>query len=266
MGQRPSLPLVAPQEAASAVRPYWRRPELPATFLRTLRRDDICSYVAEVGAQLKSHQVATTTPTPVAVTKLSLYLQEARPAKAGPLDAFRLARRAFIAGERIDMGALATEVGVDRATLFRWVGNREQLLSEVIWSVCVPTWHRAMDEATGVGPERVVAVFTAFTEAVIASEFFRIYLRRERDRALKLLTTRAGVHQSRMTDLFEALLTAEAHSSRMQLPLPASDLAYVMVRVAESFIYSDLIIGEEPDAAKAAAVIVTLLKASAPHT
>ena len=38
-----------------------------------------------------------------------------------------------------------------------------------------------------------------------------------------------------------------------------------MVWIAESFIYSDLIIGEEPDAAKAAAVIATFLKAS-PHT
>ena len=80
-----------------------------------------------------------------------------------------------------------------------------------------------------------------------------------------LLTTRAGVYQSPMTELFEALLTAEERCSRMQLPLPARDLAYVLVRIAESFIYSDLIIGEKPDAAKAAAVIATLLKAS-PHT
>ncbi len=48
---------------------------------------------------------------------------------------------------------------------------------------------------------------------------------------LKMLTTRAGVHQSRMTELFEALLTAEERSSRMQLPLPTRDLAYVMVRI-----------------------------------
>ncbi len=40
---------------------------------------------------------------------------------------------------------------------------------------------------------------------------------------LKLLTTRSGVHRSRMTELFEALLTAEERSSRMQMPLPARD-------------------------------------------
>src|SRR5258708_32221360 len=48
---------------------------------------------------------------------------------------------------------------------------------------------------------------------------------------LKMLTTRAGVHQSRMTELFEGLRTAEERSSRMQLPLPARDLGYVMVRI-----------------------------------
>jgi AcrR family transcriptional regulator len=219
-----------------------------------------------VSTELQSHRAAAGGAAPGAATKLSSYLHQDQPAKPGPLDAFRLARRTFMAGERVDMGALAAEVGVDRATLFRWVGNREQLLSEVIWSVCAPTWQRAVDETAGTGAERVVSVFAAFTEAVIASEFFRAYLRRERDRALKLLTTRAGVHQARVTALFEGLLTAEQDSSRLNLPLPAHDMAYVMVRVAESFIYSDLIVGEEPDAAKAAAVIAALLNAPAPTT
>lgn len=206
--------------------------------------------------------MATAGASPVAATKLSRYLHQGRAVTAGPLDAFRLARRTFIAGERIDMGALAAEVGVDRATLFRWVGNREQLLSEVIWSVCVPTWQRAVDKAAGSGAERVVGAFAHFTQEVVASEFFRAYLRRERDRALRLLTTRAGVHQERMTGLFEGLLAAEQHSTRLHLPLPAHDMAYVMVRVAESFIYSDLIVGEEP----AAAVVAAILNAPAPNT
>src|SRR2546428_3195536 len=52
-----------------------------------------------------------------------------------PLDAFRLARRKFLAAERIDMSALADELGVNRVTLYRWVGSREQLLVEVVWSL-----------------------------------------------------------------------------------------------------------------------------------
>src|SRR3954465_14750206 len=52
-----------------------------------------------------------------------------------PLDAFRLARRKFLAAERIDMSALADELGVNRVTLYRWVGSREQLLVEGVWSL-----------------------------------------------------------------------------------------------------------------------------------
>src|ERR1700712_4307668 len=51
--------------------------------------------------------------------------------------AFRAARHRFIAGERLDMGALAAELGVDRTSLFRWVGNRDALLAEVLWSLAV---------------------------------------------------------------------------------------------------------------------------------
>src|SRR3954447_9738114 len=50
-------------------------------------------------------------------------------------DALRLARRRFLAPERVDMSALAEELGVNRVTLYRWVGSRDQLLVEVVWSL-----------------------------------------------------------------------------------------------------------------------------------
>ncbi|NED58050.1 hypothetical protein G3I24_45065, partial [Micromonospora aurantiaca] len=37
--------------------------------------------------------------------------------------AIGLARAKFMAGERLDMQGLAGELGIDRTTLFRWVGN-----------------------------------------------------------------------------------------------------------------------------------------------
>jgi DNA-binding phage protein len=49
---------------------------------------------------------------------------EALGRRPAALDAFLLARRRFIAGERVDMTALAQELGVNRVTLYRWVGSR----------------------------------------------------------------------------------------------------------------------------------------------
>ena len=55
---------------------------------------------------------------PRSPTKLQATLADGgRPARAGPLDAFKLARRRWQAGQRIDMSALARELGVNRMTL-----------------------------------------------------------------------------------------------------------------------------------------------------
>ena len=40
---------------------------------------------------------------------------------------------------RIDMSALADELGVNRVTLYRWVGSRDRLLVEVVWSLARET-------------------------------------------------------------------------------------------------------------------------------
>lgn len=193
-------------------------------------------------------------------TRLARALDGGAVVDEGPLRAFRLARRTFLTGTRVDMGPLAAELGVDRATLFRWVGNRDQLLTEVIWSLFVPTWRRACAEAAGTGATRVVDALTRFTRDVCASAPFRTHLRREPDRALRLLTTRAADYQVRVTGAFADLLAA----SGAALPLPVPDTAYVLTRVAESFIYADLIAGAEPDPAKAAVVYAALLRCPAP--
>jgi AcrR family transcriptional regulator len=189
-------------------------------------------------------------------TRLARVLRDRPVVDDGPVHAFRLARRTFLAGQRVDMGPLAAAVGVDRATLFRWVGNRDQLLTEVVWSLFVPTWRRAVDEAAGCGTARVVDALTRVTRDVCASAPFRTYLGREPDRALRLLTTRATDYQVRVTGAFAGLLT----DSGADLPLPVPDTAYVLTRVAESFIYADLIAGAEPDPAKAAVVYAALLR------
>src|SRR5262250_2773875 len=49
----------------------------------------------------------------------------------GPI--FAAAVDTFVAGQRLDMRSLARRLGVARATLYRRVGNREQLLDEVLW-------------------------------------------------------------------------------------------------------------------------------------
>ena len=50
-----------------------------------------------------------------------------------PAPIFAAAVDMFVAGQRLDMRSLARRIGVARATLYRRVGNREQLLDQVLW-------------------------------------------------------------------------------------------------------------------------------------
>ena len=83
-------------------------------------------------------------------------LQEQLAGTAGrpvALEAFRRARRTFLAGQRVDMGELARDLGINRATLYRWVGSRDQLLVEIVWSLADRTFDGLLD-AAGVQPGR----------------------------------------------------------------------------------------------------------------
>jgi AcrR family transcriptional regulator len=173
--------------------------------------------------------------------------------------AFRLARHRFIQGDRMDMGGLAAELGVDRTSLFRWVGNRDALLAEVLWSLAVPTFDSAEAAVSASGADRVEGVLTRFVADLIGAEYFRDWIVREPGRALRILTTRSSPVHRRFVAITRTLLDEELRAGRMATPLPVHDLAYVLVRVAESFTYSDLIAGETPSAQRAAAAIALVL-------
>jgi AcrR family transcriptional regulator len=180
------------------------------------------------------------------------------------LTAFRIARRWFIAGRRIEMQELAAELGVNRATLFRWVGSRDDLLAEIIWSLAQPTLARAVSDAAGAGGQRIANIMGRFVALLDEADFFRTFLQREPERALRILTTRASTVQSRLIAAVEALVREEITRTRMHPPLPPHDLAYLIVRIVESFLYADIITGEEHDTAKAALAITALLGGDAP--
>ena len=182
-----------------------------------------------------------------------------RPQPPGPLDAFKLARRRWQAAERIDMSALAEELGVNRVTLYRWVGSREQLLVEVIWSLAVRTLENADADAKATGGERVVEVVTRFLDDVIANPGMRHWLREEGEQAMRLLTRSATGFQPRLIGWIEGLLHEEADAGRLELPADLHEVAYVIVRLIESYTYLDLITGEPAEAKRAEPILRLLL-------
>jgi AcrR family transcriptional regulator len=182
-----------------------------------------------------------------------------RPAAA---DALRLARRKFRAAERIDMTALADELGVNRVTLYRWVGSREQLLVEVVWTLARRTLEQAETEVVAPpGAERIAGIVTRFLEIVIADRGMQRWLAEEGESAMRLLTRHETDFQPRLIAAIEDLLRADAATGRLDLPVDLHELAYVIVRLIESYTYLDLITGERPEAGRAEPILRMLLRA-----
>jgi len=198
---------------------------------------------------------------PVTRTRLQRALAPDRDSRRPtPLDAFSLARRKFLSAERIDMSALADELGVNRVTLYRWVGSRDQLLVEVVWSLAERTLQKVDARVRARGGERIVRVVTRFLEDVISNEGMRRWLAEEGELAMRLLTRHDTDFQPRLIAAVYALLREEADAGRLDLPVDLHEVAYVTVRLIESYTYLDLITGEQPDARRAEPVLRLLLR------
>jgi AcrR family transcriptional regulator len=176
------------------------------------------------------------------------------------IDAFRLARRRFQAAQRVDMSALAEELSVNRVTLYRWVGSRNQLLVEVIWSLAERTLEDVESGVRSKGAERIVQVVTRFLDAVITNDGMRRWLADEGELAMRLLTRHDTGFQPRLIEYVRDLLEQETDAGRLDLPVELGEVAYVIVRLIESYTYLDLITGEDPDARRAEPILRMLLR------
>ena len=158
------------------------------------------------------------------------------------------------------MSAMAEALGVNRVTLYRWVGSRDRLLVEVIWSLARRTLDDIEAEVTERGAERVVQVVARFLDAVISNAGMQRWLAEEGEQAMRLLTRRETDFQPRLIDAMYELLREESDAGRLDLPVDLHEVAYVIVRLIESYTYLDLITGEQPDARRAESVVRLLLR------
>jgi AcrR family transcriptional regulator len=178
-------------------------------------------------------------------------------------DALRLGRRRFLAPERIDMGVLAEELGVNRVTLYRWFGSRDDFVVEVVWSLALRTFDYVEAKVSARGAERIVAVVTGFLDTIITNPGVRRWLGEDGEHAMRLLTGRRTDFQQRLIEFIQSRLEHEAKTSQLELPVDLHELAYVIVRLIESYTYLDLITGEPPEAARAEPILRMLLRVDA---
>jgi AcrR family transcriptional regulator len=181
--------------------------------------------------------------------------------RATPLDALRLAQEALLAGDTLDMGVLAARLGLSRATLYRWVGSKERLLGEVLWSMAADAMDAAVEEASGSGPEFVAEVIERYMTSALRFEPLWRFVARDPEYALRVLASRHSPMQRRSIAAVQRVLDEQASAGAIEPALALDKLAYLIVRIVESFLYTDVITGGEPDVGAATDAVRALLSA-----
>jgi AcrR family transcriptional regulator len=153
-------------------------------------------------------------------------------------------------GRRLDMQGLADELGVSRATLFRHVGGREQLLSKALWSLTEATLAAAARRWELERPEG--ALYTTGTgrhiNAIVSqSSGLSRLLSNEPALTLRVLTDPRGRVQTGIVTFVEQLLRRDMTELGFVPRIEPDALAYALVRLGESFLYADALAARRPD-------------------
>ncbi|MFC8594157.1 QsdR family transcriptional regulator [Streptomyces atroolivaceus] len=166
--------------------------------------------------------------------------------------------RFFLRHGTVDMGALAQDLAVSRATLYRVVGSRDALMADVLWDLAEHLLDRARRRRTRAGVDGVLEITRYFVTALRASAPFEAFLRAEPETARRLLTG-GCVHRRAVLAQRSILLEAEERD-RLWSGSGIDDLAYLYVRVVESALYAELLSSRRPDFALAERTARALLR------
>ena len=170
-----------------------------------------------------------------------------RPAAATREQVLDAALYRYLRGRRVDIQAIAAELGLGRATVHRWFGTREVLIGEVIVLATEPVLRTARSGARGRGPRRLLDTFDRFNRALADAPALRQFVNAEREVALRIITSRSGVVQPRIVGMIAGLIEAEARAGRYEPPVEPSTLGYAIVRLAEAFLFNDAALGSRGD-------------------
>ena len=96
--------------------------------------------------------------------------------------------------------------------------------------------------------------------AIWAQPGARKFLEQENALAMSLLTLKAHGFQPRLLALIREKLAEDIAAGRIEDILPLDDLAYTVLRVAESFYYLPTITGEPADPDRATRVLKAILR------
>ncbi len=185
----------------------------------------------------------------------------------------RIAAHHIGRGVRLDTRTLAAELGISRSTLFRRVGNREDLLGDALWymadrtmAAAVRQWERAEGAAvrSAAGTLRCLAVMDTYRSDIAGNTGFRKLLDDEPTLAIRVLTDPRGRVQPRVIVAHLDLLRRDVDDGGFTPAVSLESLSYAIVRLGEAFLYSDVLASRAPDLDAASTLLAALVEGRVP--
>lgn len=178
--------------------------------------------------------------------------------RAKPQDALDLALATFASGARVDVGTLARQLAVSRATLHRWFGSRERLLDQVCGRLAAAMTASSRAQAQGKGDELVCDFARRLMETAVAYEPVRTFVEREPELALRLLLGKGGAVHSTVAEVLREVIS----NARPSGDAPPHDKQIeVIVQVATALVWATFMIGDEPQIDGAVEIVRMALSA-----
>ncbi len=173
--------------------------------------------------------------------------------------ALALAKQRYLSCERVDMQAIARELGLGRVTMHRWFQTRERLLGEAIGEVSEERLLQIRGQTRRRAGAGLLTVFDRFNNDIANTAGLRAVLEQDNERALRMLTSGSGLVQPRIVATVKRLIEEEVDAGRFQPAVDPGFLAYGIVRLGEAFLYNDTIIGVRGDTANLREIEAVLL-------
>jgi hypothetical protein len=169
--------------------------------------------------------------------------QRGRPAAASREDVIEAALYRYLRGRRVDVQAIAGEIGI----------------GEVVIRATEPVLVEARRGLEGKGGPGLLDTFDRFNRALADAPALRAFVEQERDAALRLIASGAGIVQPRIVELITALITDEVEAGTYDPPVEPAILGYAIVKLAQAFLFNDAVAGIRGDVDRLREVEAALL-------
>jgi AcrR family transcriptional regulator len=144
----------------------------------------------------------------------------------------------YLRGERIDVRAIALELGLGRGTVYRWFGSREGLIGHVLVRASAPVLEAARGAAKGTGGAALLETLDRFNLELSRSPALHTFVEAERQTALGIICTTTGVVTPAVSRQIAELIEDEVEAGAYESPLEPFVLAHAILKVGQAFLFN----------------------------